>query len=255
MRHGRVSQATLDDKVLRLLRLAVRVGALNRTDPAPRPAEPWTAEQAQDILRSTAASGFVLARNERALLPLDPQRLRRLAVLGPNAAVPQTVGGGSATVFPPYCVSTLEGLRAALAPDITVHYSPGVHSHTRIPVARPALLRLPDDARPGALVEFLDASGSVLGTEQRLGGSCTWRMLPDAVQPAQLATVRVTTAIRAREPGRHLIGCSGHGHFRMTIAGRPAFATQPSVPSGSERGRKRRGRRVTVGRRDDHNGA
>ena len=32
---------------------------------------------------------------------------------GPNAEIARTLGGGSATVFPPYTVSPLEGLRAA----------------------------------------------------------------------------------------------------------------------------------------------
>lgn len=233
VRQGRVSEARIDDKVLRIVRLAARVGALNRA-PGSRPEDPWTVERARDALRSTAASGFVLARNEQSLLPMDPHGLRRVAVLGPNAAVPRTLGGGSATVFPPYCVSPLEGLRAALAPDIAVDYSPGVHSHTRIPLAKPALLHLPDSTEPGTLVEFLDASGSVLDAEHRLGGSCTWRMLPVAVRPAQLAAVRVTTAIRAQKPGRHLIGCSGHGRFRMTIADHLAFDTQLSVPGGTD---------------------
>jgi beta-glucosidase len=224
VRQGRVSEAALDDKVLRLLRLAVRVGALNGAEPGRRSADPWTAERARDVLRSTAASGFVLARNEQSLLPLDPHGLRRVAVLGPNAAVPRTLGGGSATVFPPYCVSPLEGLRAALAPDIAVDYSPGVHSHTRVPLARPALLHLPDSTGPGILVEFLDASGSVLGAEHRLGGSCTWRMLPDAV----------SHAARSR-PGHH----RRTGALRPDRTGTPLpFRARPGLHGlGLSRGR------------------
>ena len=157
VRQGLVSEAAIDDKVLRLLRLAARVGALrhgardsalNRQGieddrqtarqgrRAHQAAEPWTGERAREVLRATAAAGFVLARNEHSLLPLDPRSLRRVAVLGPNAAVPRTLGGGSATVFPPYRVSPLDGLRAALEPGVTVDYSPGVRSHTRIPLAR-----------------------------------------------------------------------------------------------------------------------
>jgi Glycosyl hydrolase family 3 C-terminal domain len=116
--------------------------------------------------RRGSAAGFVRTRNEHALLPLDPRSLRRMAVLGPNAAGPRTLGGGSATVFPPYRVSPLDGLRAALEPGVAVSYSPGVRSHTRIPLARPSLLHLPGTSEPGALVEFLarEAWGWALST-------------------------------------------------------------------------------------------
>ena len=234
VQQGRVSEATIDDKALRLLRLAARVGALNGTEPASPAGDSWTQERAREVLRLTAASGFVLARNEQSLLPLNLRSLQRVAVLGPNAAVPRTLGGGSATVFPPYCVSPLEGLRVALGPDVALDYSPGVRSHTRIPLARPALLHLPGTTEPGTSVEFVDARGSVRHSEHRQGGFYTWRMLPEGVQPAHLAAVRVTTAVRAQAAGLHIIGCSGHGRFRLTLAGRLAFDTHLSMPGGTD---------------------
>jgi beta-glucosidase len=225
--------------VLRLLRLAARVGALNHDacDRVPEPdqaGELWTTERAREALRSTAAAGFVLARNEGSVLPLDPRSLRRVAVIGPNAVVPRTLGGGSATVFPPYRACPLDGLRAALGRDVTVSYSPGVRSHTRIPRARPALLRLPGRTGPGALVEFVADDGTVLDTEHRVGGFYTWRSLPEGVRSDRLALVRVTTAVRAVASGPHVIGCSGHGRFRLTLDGELAFDTYLSVPGGTD---------------------
>ncbi|MGH3279284.1 MAG: glycoside hydrolase family 3 protein, partial [Trebonia sp.] len=140
VRDGLVSEAAIDDKAIRLLRLAARVGAL---DPVAFPddgqarggtgvPQTWAGERAREALRSTAATGFVLARNERSLLPFDRRALRRVAVIGPNAATPRTLGGGSATVFPPYVVSPLDGLCAALGPDVAVDFSPGVLSRIRI---------------------------------------------------------------------------------------------------------------------------
>ena len=64
---------------------------------------------------SAAAAGFVLVRNDGPAAARAAPALRRVAVIGPNAAVARTLGGGSATVFPPYTVSPLDGLRAALA--------------------------------------------------------------------------------------------------------------------------------------------
>src|ERR671917_1344682 len=85
VRAGEVPESAVDDKVLRVLRLAGRVGALEGV-PAQGEAVAWPVEQIAAELRATAAAGIVLARNEPAargdepLLPLDPGRLRRVAV-------------------------------------------------------------------------------------------------------------------------------------------------------------------------------
>ena len=97
-------------------------------------------------LRATAAASFVLARND-GLLPLSRPGLGRVAVIGPNAEVARTLGGGSATVFPPYTVSPLDGLRAA---GLDVTFAPGTLGHLRTSAARaPWLLRprIGSDAR------------------------------------------------------------------------------------------------------------
>jgi beta-glucosidase len=139
VRSGRVPEAAVDDKALRLLRLAARVGALEGIDPAVPPAEPWPDAKVAAELREGAAAGFVLLRNAEVdgapLLPLEPQALRRVAVLGPNAEVARTLGGGSATVFPPYTASPLQGLKAALGPAVQVDHGRGARSTDRLPVA------------------------------------------------------------------------------------------------------------------------
>src|SRR3954468_18965229 len=91
VRAGEVSEAAVDDKVLRLLRLATRIGAL---DTGAAPARAWSDAEIASELRATAAASFVLARNHGSLLPLSGGSLHRVAVLGPSAAVARTLGGG-----------------------------------------------------------------------------------------------------------------------------------------------------------------
>jgi beta-glucosidase len=187
--------------------------------------------------RSTAtrgAAGFVLTRNEDALLPLHPRSLRHLAVIGPNAAFPRTLGGGSATVFPPYRVSPLDGLRAALPSDAVIEYSPGVRSHTRIPLALSELLYMPGGVEHGVSVEFLAADGSVLSAEQRYGGFYAWRSMPLSVSSEQFAAVPIATTVRARAAGTHVIGCSGLGRFRLQLAGALAVDAYLTMPPGTD---------------------
>src|SRR6185437_1010552 len=87
VREGRVPEAAIDEKVRRLLRLAARVGALEGVAPAvaSRPAPPLPHDTA-DLLREASAAGTVLVRNEGDVLPLHRGGLRRVALLGPNAA-------------------------------------------------------------------------------------------------------------------------------------------------------------------------
>jgi beta-glucosidase len=66
------------------------------------------------LAREAATASIVLLRNEDALLPFDPSRLRRLAVVGRLARVPNIGDRGSSSVHPPHVATPLEGLRAAL---------------------------------------------------------------------------------------------------------------------------------------------
>jgi beta-glucosidase len=239
VRSGRVPEAAVDDKLLRLLRLAARVGALEGIDPAVAPAEPWPDAAIAAELREDAAAGFVLLRNAEVdgapLLPLEPQALRRMVVLGPNAEVARTLGGGSATVFPPYTVSPLEGLRAALGPAVQVDHGRGVRSTDRLPVAPLAVLGQPDGGGEGVEVRFLAADGSIRGREERSGGAFTWLSSFGPELPmAEVAAVEVDTRVRAPETGTWLLGASGLGRLRLTVAGRVAFDAATELPTGAD---------------------
>ena len=91
-------------------------------------------------------------------------------MLGPNAAEARTLGGGSATVFPSYVVSPLDGLRAALGDRVTVTHATGGRVADRVPPPPLGWLTLPDGSAPGTQVRFLDADGVTLGEQQPRGG-------------------------------------------------------------------------------------
>ncbi len=64
----------------------------------------------------------MLLKNERDTLPLDPARLKSIAVIGPNAAVTR-LGGYSGVADRP--VSVVDGLRARLGDKVKVTTAPG----------------------------------------------------------------------------------------------------------------------------------
>ena len=102
---GKVSEATIDDKVRRILRTAIRFGWLDReqTDLS----VPLYNEKGGEVALEAARSGMVLLKNDRNLLPLDKTKIKSIAVIGPDAYPAPVVGGGSAGVRPVTAVSYL----------------------------------------------------------------------------------------------------------------------------------------------------
>jgi beta-glucosidase len=75
------------------------------------------------IARDAAAQSIVLLKNENALLPLEPKRIRRIAVIGPNAAI-NRIPGASYTVQARYSDPPLDALRAIFGSRLFVAVSP-----------------------------------------------------------------------------------------------------------------------------------
>lgn len=161
VRDGRVPEAAVDRKALRVLRLAARVGAL-RGHP---PKQDLITEDGVAFARQAAAEGTVLLVN-RGVLPLDAAALRRVAVIGHNALHARTQGGGSATVVPEKVVTPLEGLRAAL-PDAEVVHSLGAVVQEGIAPFPLDRITNPATGEHGVLVRFLDADGGEVFREDR----------------------------------------------------------------------------------------
>ncbi|PYC88538.1 glycosyl hydrolase [Streptomyces tateyamensis] len=219
VRDGVVPEPLLDDKVRRLLRLAERLGALERRSASARPPRQPTPVDAatRGLLRQAAAAGAVLLSNSGTLLPLDSRALRRVAVLGPNAAVARVQGGGSAAVFPGAVVSPLDGIRAALSADVQVGYASGVRTALRPTPLERAHCRHPVTGEPGLLARYLDTAGEELHVEHRLSG----RILEPSVATdlSALATIEVSTVFRAPAPGRWRLGVIGLGHLLLMADG------------------------------------
>jgi hypothetical protein len=89
------------------------------------------------------------------VLPLRVAGLRRVAVIGPNAARGQTEGGGSAHVPPTHVSQPLDALAARLGPlGIEVTHAVGCPTHKRLPLLDTAL------CSPFVLDVFRDLDGA-----------------------------------------------------------------------------------------------
>ncbi|HMJ21905.1 MAG TPA: glycoside hydrolase family 3 C-terminal domain-containing protein [Terriglobales bacterium] len=123
IRSGKVSEATIDDKVRRILRTAIQFGWLDReqTDSTIS----LSNADARPVALEASRSGMVLLKND-GLLPLDKGRIKSIAVIGPDAYPAQPVGGGSGEVRPFSAVSFLEGIANDLGSGAKVYYAAGL---------------------------------------------------------------------------------------------------------------------------------
>jgi beta-glucosidase len=121
---GRVKQGQIDDAVRRVLTLKFEAGLFETPYVDAAQADRLTAlPDAVALARDAAARAMVLLKNDNNVLPLDPSRVKRLAVVGTHAR--DTPIGGYSDV-PGHVVSVLEGLQAAGRGRFDVVYSEGV---------------------------------------------------------------------------------------------------------------------------------
>ncbi|GIH94473.1 glycoside hydrolase family 3 C-terminal domain-containing protein [Planobispora siamensis] len=215
VRSGEVPETAIDDKIRRLLRLATRVGALTPTGADSRTSPAADPDAARALLRRAVSASTVLLRNEGPLLPLAPVRLRRVAVIGPNAATARIQGGGSAGVYPVSTVSPLDGIREALAGTAEVVHSPGARIDTRPTPLGTGNARNPRTGEPGLLVRLLDAAGQEVHAEHRLSGR-----LPEPGWAPSAVAVELRALLRPDTDGPWDLAFAGWGNVRLEADGR-----------------------------------
>jgi len=226
---GRVSVAEIDDKVLRLLRLARQVGALSTPERAaatwkePTPAAGGSSSAPRRVdptlLRQVAGRCFVLLRNRGGALPLEGDARRRIAVVGPNAAWPRIQGGGSAMVLPVRRPGLVDALRSA-AGDATVELHPGCRPWNIVPEAEEGTLHDPVGGEPGVRLTVHAEDGALLYDAPYDRNAVTWwDDLPDTVH-AGASRIVIRGRYRPAVSGPHLIGAAGLGLMAISIDGR-----------------------------------
>ena len=168
---GKVLEEVVDDKVRRILRVAEFTGRLDK--PEEKPEESNNLKEDQVLIRKAGSEGMVLLKNNK-VLPLQKEKIKKLAVIGPNALKGQYLGGGSASLNPHYVVHPLEGIKAALDENVEVSYAKGCHTHKFLPAIPESLFT----ENEGFSVDFYDGQefkGSPIETKI-LKGNKFWAM-------------------------------------------------------------------------------
>ena len=125
VRDGKIAQAELDQAVERVLEAKFRLGLFENPYVDPDYAQKITnSSEHQQLALKVAEKAIVLLKNDRNLLPLDLEKLKTIAVIGPNAAGVH-LGGYSRDPGPGNQISILDGVRKRVGDKARVVYSEG----------------------------------------------------------------------------------------------------------------------------------
>ncbi len=122
LQSGKYDMATVDDKCRRILRMIFRT-TMNRNRPFGRFVCPEHSAAALQI----AQSGIVLLQNNGDVLPLRPEKIRKMLIIGENAERSMMKSGSSTTLKVAYEILPIEGMRKAY-PDTEITFMKGYTS-------------------------------------------------------------------------------------------------------------------------------
>lgn len=222
---GKIDQRTIDEKVRRILRVMFLSGVFDRG----RSATKQDLSEHPKLSQSAAVKSTVLLKNDGGLLPLDPGKIRSIAVIGPNAAVGRAGGGGAALVNFPYVVSPLEGLRTRLGKNLQINYSAGlIQTGDLFPIETSCLA--PPGAKPGEhglLGEYFNnAKLEGIPVVSRIDPKVDFRWGAASPAPGIVSdgfSVRWTGTLTAPRSGTYYLDGFGDDGTRLVLDGRVLF--------------------------------
>ncbi|MFL5655945.1 MAG: glycoside hydrolase family 3 C-terminal domain-containing protein, partial [Ktedonobacteraceae bacterium] len=233
---GEVTEATIDRSVRRLLQLLVKAGLFEHREQGPEQALDLPEHRA--LIREAGAEGIVLLKNERNLLPLQPEHFTSLAMIGPNAKVAQIMGGGSAQVNAHYAVTPFDGIMARVGDHVIVHYEQGCTNYKLLPLPDSDLLLAGmRGTEHGLAVEFFntpDFTGTPVHREIQPKSELSWfGEMPAGVNP-QHFSLRATGRFIPRESGDYTFGLISIGRSRLSIDGQQVIEKWTEQTSGGD---------------------
>jgi beta-glucosidase len=217
VKDGSVKESTLDDKVLRLFRTVLRYGFLDRPQFDSSSSTYSVADRA--VALQGARESITLLKNEGSFLPLDPNKVKTIAVIGPDAwpAVPGGGGSSEAQAFEP--VSILTGIANQAGPQVRVLYSRGL----------PEMNEVFGQTRwEGGVKVATFPSRNFTGTPETASTSSIADYKNEWWGPEDKTprSIRYTTAFKAAREGKYLVlaAVSGSDDVKVLIDGKPLLS-------------------------------
>lgn len=140
---GMVEEKEIDQAIRGSLRVLLKLGKLDETE-AQNPyaqigiadtIDLWTKPEAAKLVREATAKSVVLLKTENNILPIQKEKVKKIAVIGfsANKVISDWYGG-----TPPYAVTALEGIKNAVGNDVEILFAETNKADSAVIAAREA---------------------------------------------------------------------------------------------------------------------
>jgi beta-glucosidase len=124
---GLISEKEIEDAIYGNFRVLLKLGMLDNSPVNPYTKigisdtiAPWTKTEAHELVRKATEKSIVLLKNEKMFLPLQKEKIKSIAVIGPssNSVISDWYSG-----TPPYKVSILQGIKKTVGEDVVIRFA------------------------------------------------------------------------------------------------------------------------------------
>ncbi|HEX8924333.1 MAG TPA: glycoside hydrolase family 3 C-terminal domain-containing protein, partial [Terriglobales bacterium] len=217
---GKISPATIDEKVRRILSTAMRFGFFER--PQTDSSIPLDNPEARKVALEAARDSIVLLKNDN-ILPLSASKVKTIAVVGPMAEPASYGGGGSGLVQPFSTVSILSGVQTLVGNKVNVTYGPGVPL-ARVDFKKTSFTTSADGNTPGLKAEYFNnrdlvGTPSLTRTDEHV--AFDFENSYAAGQPKENFSARWTGYYTPTKSGPFVFSVSGDDGYRLWVDDQP----------------------------------
>jgi len=124
---GLVTEEEIDEAIYGNFRVLLKLGMLDNSPANPYSqigiadtTAPWTKKEAADLVRKATVKSIVLLKNDKNLLPLQKDKIKSIAIIGPSA---NKVISDWYSGTPPYSINVRDGIKAAIGGDVAFRFA------------------------------------------------------------------------------------------------------------------------------------
>lgn len=153
VKENEVDEKVLDDKVKRLLRIMFKAKLFDKSN-----VDYGTSDTPgrRALALEAAQKSIVLLKNNSNFLPINFDKVKSIAVIGPNGNEAQMTGGGSGFLQGNYAISPFDGILSKTKGKTSVRFERGItQERMELPIAKPEYYFLPD-GRQGIKAEYFN---------------------------------------------------------------------------------------------------
>jgi beta-glucosidase len=137
---GLIAEKDIDEAIYGNLRVLLKLGLMDNSSKNPYSQigvsdtiAPWTKKEARNLARKATEKSIVLLKNDNMLLPIQKDKIKSVAVIGPSA---NSVISDWYSGTPPYRISIFDGIKNAWGNDLVIRFAASNKADSAVIAAR-----------------------------------------------------------------------------------------------------------------------